>query len=873
MALAFVLSLSLSPAALTWAEGLDGTDTAQTGGQAGDVGGQTGGTLDGEGITEGGSDTANLDGEDGAGGGAPADAGEDEGGGAAPADNSEVLPDLKLEVTVASDGTPDWDADDAAGNDSGPNNGIVRVNDTVTYLVEYVVTNTEAENLTWTITFPKGMELTEIPGYCRAGSSLDPLTAGEPTIPLTADSINQLSEQTLTCNMGTREVATDKVFVTVKVLNLAHQGQDLALQAATITADGIEAPVAATPPLPSVKASARLMWDISKNSVSLEPNSGGIDGPRIQACDDDSTRACMMTVYPVLFSAPTGGKGAMPAIGDVTFVDDLRPEAMYPQLTPAQHGAMNADLAKYGSVIRAYASAMSGAPPGDSASRYGGDTSRSVRDSGTITAVQPGPGEPAAITVSGADWSLRTYPTRNAANTVALPGNAAYAISGRVAVFTPVDTIRDFGVQVGSVTTLRTYNGLTDLDIRGYNPVSDRQGSGDQPGEYVTPPMDAAGPVHWNDFRTTTPNISGPGSMSKLFVGIPGTENNPPARGWGGNVYQGLPGGASARSGSITVAPTQPVISFISLSGSSSAAPAEVAWAVCDAWDNTKLHLRAADYPAATAANGGGSGQFVGSEGVAAVWISGYTNVPNTPLVTKVATSKAEVPALQVQYAGETVGGSGDASTCPDNAGPWYDDPADVPGNEAALAAAGVYTAVTRVRAHVVLPKPNAMSQPLSGSSANNMRLFVSIGMQVADKGWETGTYLPNWASSMRVVGDDPTMAEMLASGEWSPSRYDPNGHTGAPGDRLILAHAQARIDKQVRRGDSGAFSDTPPQVTGGDLVQYRLAPSLTSGAAARGILKDVWVEDCLPASQFYDSASLTPAVVSEPGGDCCMSR
>ena len=45
-------------------------------------------------------------------------------------------------------------------------------------------------------------------------------------------------------------------------------------------------------------------------------------------------------------------------------------------------------------------------------------------------------------------------------------------------------------------------------------------------------------------------------------------------------------------------------------------------------------------------------------------------------------------------------GGAGDASRCGEDEGPWYDDPAQVPGNDPDRAAQGVYTAVSRVRVH-----------------------------------------------------------------------------------------------------------------------------------------------------------------------------
>lgn len=285
--------------------------------------------------------------------------------GAAPFDIGDpdpALPDLDLKVSIAADGTGDgaggaWtgenNQDDLAGNDSGPNNGIVRVNDTVTYNVEYAVPNGTANNVTFSLKFPKGMEIVELPGYCseggapRPGSAITPATAGEPALPLSATSIDELAEQTITCNRGTITSGTDIVPVTVRVLNLAHQGQSLPLLSAEITADGFNGAVA--PTLPSVTASSRLMWDISKNGVALQENTGYHYGPINTQCPWDTTRTCKQTTYHVLFSAPAGGKGAMPAIGDITFTDDLSPEAMYPSLSATDIAAIGADLDKYGS--------------------------------------------------------------------------------------------------------------------------------------------------------------------------------------------------------------------------------------------------------------------------------------------------------------------------------------------------------------------------------------------------------------------------------------------------------------------------------------------------------------------------------------------
>ncbi len=781
-----------------------------------------------------------------------------------PAFAASEVPDIAVQVRIGADGTESWDADDSAGNDSGPNNGIVRVNDTVRYEVEYVVSSSEAKNLTWSVTFPKGMELTVIPGYCsttsgpRPGTSLVPETAGTPTIPLTASSIDELSAQTLTCNMGDRTASTDKVSVSAKVLNVAHQGQDLPLLAASITADGVETPVPAKTPLPSVAASGRLMWDISKNNTALTENTGSLmSETHPEACSWDQDLVCFVTHYPVQVGARDGGKGtALPAVGGITFVDDVTPAAMYPTLSASDVAAINADLDSYGSKVsvgRINANNYR-APYSKVGEVPAATATNSVRDGGKITVSQPSRGTPAEINISDADWSLRSSPTENAYGQ-AIPSGTVLAASFMVIVETPAAVVQDFGLKAGNTWTLSTWNEYTDLSIDGFDP-GDHQTSAGQPG----PESTQYPGVHWNDYRTSTPKVEVPGTFRKNFIGVPNASDNvAPAEFnpvWA--VYEGPPGSEGGHnSGGITVAPTQNIISNLVVSGSNISFPTKTSNVVCDAWDNSSLYLRKANYEGSNVA--AARAQWVPSGGEA-VWVSGYNNVPWTASQTQLATKATETPTLTVQYSA-TPGGSGAASACGDDQGPWYENPADVPGNDATLAAQGVYTAVSRVRAHLVLPEPAA---PYVPASSGVVMAWISIGLQVADTTDPAGTVIPNWASSKRVVGEDLSMSEVLAApGSFGLSTYDPATHAGNVGDRLILAPAQARVNKQVRKGDSGSFSDTPPQVTGGDLVQYRLSPSLTSGAATPGVRRDVWVEDCLPASQAYDTASVTPAVVA----------
>ena len=765
---------------------------------------------------------------------------------------------LDLRIAIESDGTPDFNGDDTAGNDSSANNGIVRVNDTVTYRVQFSVNGTVGTNTTFRMTLPKGMEMTAVPGFCQAGSTLTPPTAGEPTLPLSADSVNQLSEQTLECNLGSRENATDSVSVTARVSNLVHQGQKLAPVSAEISADGVAPVSVPQAKLPEVTASARLMWDISKNSVALTEDSGYRYGPATEPCPWDTKQVCKRTGYTLLMSAPAGGKGAMPAIGDITLVDDLSFASMYPDATPEQISAMNAAPEKYGSRIypESYFYNAPGNKIGTTVNGVALTEKNSVRDAGTLTFDSTLVGKPVPMRITGADMTLRTYPTQvSRPQGTAIPGNKAYAVAQSFSVFTPVDVLTDFGVQnqAKNTWTLKTVNRYKDLSINGFT-ASDHQ--------------DSASQDQSNDYRTTTPDVSLGARMNKVFTGVPGEAGNMSpdefspgyaARG------EGPTGGATLHSGGITVAPTQDVLSQIEVTGSTPDLPADVSMVLCDAWDNSRLHLHARDVPASTVRDT--DLQSIPSNG-APVWVSGYNNAADGSK-SRWATNSGETPALKVQYS-TVKGGSGTDSTCGDDKGPWYDDPAAVPGNDQALLAQGVYSAVSRVRIHAVLPPPVDNNPAVGGG----VRMALSINHRVVDSGRDTGDILPNWASIKYVLKKNTDMQGVLAdSGLWGISDYNPDSHTGAPGDRLILALAQARVDKQVRKGETGEFSDIPPQLSGGDAgaqppipadnVQYRIAPSLTSGASTRNILKDVWVEDCLPASQMYVKASREPDVMS----------
>lgn len=82
---------------------------------------------------------------------------------------------------VASDGTPSYDGDDNPGNDSGPNNGVIRSHDITTFNVDFSTDSGGATNPTVTATLPFGMIWEVVPAVgTGANSGIFDSTTGAP---------------------------------------------------------------------------------------------------------------------------------------------------------------------------------------------------------------------------------------------------------------------------------------------------------------------------------------------------------------------------------------------------------------------------------------------------------------------------------------------------------------------------------------------------------------------------------------------------------------------------------------------------------------------------------------------------------------------
>lgn len=757
-------------------------------------------------------------------------------------------PELSIAVRVVGDGTGAWDdvtydpaSGQHAGHDAGPDDGVVRVNDTVRYQIQYGSAGSAAQDATFTVRLPRGTMLPGgLPPYCGPGSSLSPETVTVPT-PVTAATVDSLPEQVLVCNVGDLEAGTAFETLDVRVLNAVHNGTVLAPLEVSLTADGAAEPVHA-PELPEVVATAALRYDISKQAMIPEP---GNANHTFNVCNFDASRYCYRATYSLLISAPVDGKGAMPAVGDVTFVDDVSALAFFTNITPEVAAAIDADPEKYG--VRVTQGGVLVSQPNARIVAPSQTAENSVRNSGTLLVDQPVPGGPATVTVTNTDWSLLTYPTQ-ARNGTPVPADQAYVVALSLTVDIPAETLRDFGQLFPSgERRLTTRNAYTDLRIEGFDPANgDVLTSADQPLE--------------NDVRpgVATMRVLPGSGLSKSFAGVVGDPRNNTNYSTGIGSPQGPPTDQKIRSGEIVVAEGQKVVSLLTVQGSSTEVPADVAMVVCDAWDNTRLHLSDVASTAVPASPTAHAAQNIPAAG-RNVWLSGYNNVANPPSnTTRYAVPGDEVPEIRVQYAAGPPAGNGAASECGEDKGTWYDTPAAVPGNDPARLAEGVYTAVNRVRVHLVLPEPVAFRV----IPTNTVVAFVSIGMEVASTSNPVGDILPNWAGYKHLADGGASLEDVVAApGSWTRSSYVASDHTGNfLGDRLRLGRAFVRVNKEIRRGTEGAFQKTTSlPVLAGDTVQYRITPTLNAPMTpARG--EDVWVEDCLPRDHEFVEASGLPA-------------
>ncbi|GAB3617382.1 hypothetical protein GCM10027416_19390 [Okibacterium endophyticum] len=747
--------------------------------------------------------------------------------------------DGTLNVTLAQKtGTPDFDADDAPGNDSSADNDIVRTNDTVTYTVGVRYEGEDQTNPAISFTLPQGEELVQLPPFCLAGSSVTPESIGTPVIPVTGTSYQSLPTQTVVCVVADQKQGTslDYDFVS-KVRPEVPNGVTLDPMTASATSTQVTEPAVSNAVEHTVSAVAN--FDVSKRGAAVPENAGPYTQDPLQACSFDASRLCRPVYYPLTVNAPPGGKGITPLASPITLTDDMTPASFFGATVWAQAvalaGSESAALEKYAPRFGAcqdvsYATwtqlpwSRSNPPNVDSAS-----------DSGVIDCQQPGGlGAPVSITITDADTTGYHYPTELPGSSGTPPADVAYVVIYEIKMEIPQDAVTELGtVGADGVTktlaTENTYEDVVMTDIAG-NPNT---------GEVVE-----------NNNRTAVLSMRGGSGAAgehfdKFFSSPWGKKGNTDTWTFSRGYWEGPPGSSAVRDGNTVVLPGQVVLSNLIMESTGGVPLSDTqfsrSYLACDVWDDTQLGLTPGAYASPDQ-------PYIRPSNGDAAWVSYFRNGngDRAPL--------SELRNLKIEYSSGPAGAGAD-SDC--STGTWYDNPAAVPG--ATLDAEGVYSGVNRVRV--------SYSSDFVGLP-DSFVVHLTIGQTVRDTAGDQGDVIGNWGSRKWVEGltdGDGVIADPKA---YDTSSYDPATHQSSWGDRLTIGGVSARIKKYVKHPGTGDFTDTAvPQYTAGSQVDYRLNPTLTADVPA-GVMAEAIVEDCLPEYQQFVSSvrangdPITPALV-----------
>lgn len=758
--------------------------------------------------------------------------------------------DASLSLTLSqATGTEPFQSDDNPGNDSGPDNGIIRTNDTITYNLGIRYEGDDHTAPTIDFELPRGQEFVQLPPFCLAGSEVDPAALPAPAAPLTATSWESLPRQAVTCvlkdeNMGT---ALNYAFV-ARVRSEVPNGTVMDEVTFSVASDQATAPETIAPERATVSAAAK--FDVSKRGEAVADTSGPFTQGQ-SPCSFDSSRACRTMLYPVTVTVPAGGRGTTPLAGPISFEDDLRPESFYGSTVWA---AMVADKGGEAAAASAYAPRVAGCYSITStgttfrgelpASRIGlnadADEVRSVRDSGTFTCTQVAAGDPATIRIEDADTTAFTTPSKTASGN-SLAANLGYVVSFYLRVDVPTDAVTGFGQGGDGVYTLSTFNEFENFDLTALDGT----------------PVAEANPD--NNTRRTTLRVEIGSGINKGFIGVFGTDGNTPWTSFDNNQrarFEGVPGAGIWKDGNSVVMPGQSVLSALATDargiGASGTQHAQTITA-CDVWDADRLALAAhPDWRGYSAAMYPSNG-----EPVFPVLVGTGAGMGNNKPASAIDTPDSHIRNVKIEYSSGPAGPGADADC---STGTWSTDPDDIATPTTDALGRTVWEGVNRVRVTYNTDWPAELP------TADIGYFHLAIGQVVLASG--SAEPIGNWASAAFADGVRDTADEVYANKrKVATPTYDPEGHSGTLGDRLWEGAARVRVAKFVQNPGTGEYTSAAvPQYTSGAAINYRLNPSLNGDSTAASAPQRVIVEDCLPRFQTFTAATqggnaLDPAV------------
>ncbi|GAA0741158.1 SdrD B-like domain-containing protein [Clostridium oceanicum] len=305
---------------------------------------------------------------------------------------------FNLDTYVSSTGTPPFDSSSAPGKDRSESDNYVRTSDTVKYKVDFSFNSLNSN--------PIGSILTlEIQGQnVKWSSRYNPIEG------ITVSN----NGKTLTIDLGQIESghAYSRDFV-ADVLNNAENGSRFSVRATISSKDSSVSSSSDTSEETIV--SAKPQYDLEKKMDSFI-NAEGPNG-----------EAGKLILYSIKISKPKG-KGNEAVEDPITFEDDL-----------SEFGVPNAKLYTWGQDpgvgINGYGRVLNTAPYGRNfRPNNRNSSSKSVADSGQITATQSSPGSKISVTINNVDTINDHFPTKNV-NGSSIPSDKHYVFSGYIGIW------------------------------------------------------------------------------------------------------------------------------------------------------------------------------------------------------------------------------------------------------------------------------------------------------------------------------------------------------------------------------------------------------------------------------------------------------
>lgn len=291
--------------------------------------------------------------------------------------------------TVVNDGTAPFDAGAGAGLDAGASNGIIRTRDSFDVDWNYVVAS--AGDVTFTETLSSAMWDSSSAGACSQGASA-----------ISAD------KKTITCTLTNLAIGSGSYRVRAIADGAAANGSSITgvVSGGSTQSTSLSITVSATP---KMNIGSMDLFPVVSNGPGVNSSISGynFDVPVAMWADVNGA-----------FNGTSGLRGLEALASPITF-----------QAEPSSAQAV---------LVSCSAGAAGGTRPSfpDPSGGNGTTVLNAARNSGSWSCTQSGVGAPVAVTVTGADSSLNSYPTKSANNS-AITTNRAYFADGFVRLWIP----------------------------------------------------------------------------------------------------------------------------------------------------------------------------------------------------------------------------------------------------------------------------------------------------------------------------------------------------------------------------------------------------------------------------------------------------